>query len=627
MAREGRLVSTSAQVGSVTTFANPGKLDAVRSPRVRDLFTTYEQQVFARTHRLFLWLLPAQWIFALVIAAWWSPRGAAGSSPLTVAMGVGALLTLPAFAAIRWMPHHLGTRITVTLAQLGFSALLILLTGGRVETHFHIFGSMAFLALYRDWRVLPVATATIFIHHFVLGYFWPASIYCEPTASVWRSVEHAGWVLFENAVLFGACLISRREMAQFCHREDELRTLHGELELRVVERTRDLEAEMQARERTAAELQRNEEQHRNLIANVPIGIFKTTRSGKVIFANPYLLGLIGLPAEFDSMALSLADGQIFALADRNRLWTRLEQEKEVRGFAATFKRFDGSSFEVVINAQLKETPPGADLVCEGTLEDVTVRKRAECDLDTLHSQLVIASRQAGMAEVAAGVLHNVGNVLTSVNLIVHDVQDRLKTTRLSHLRRVVEILQREQPRLVEFLSADSSGRQLPDFLAKLDDHLTSENRQLLSDVEGLVRHFEHIREIIVTQQGSAQLFGVLETLTPTQLFEDALRLNAESLDRHGISLERVFEPTGHVQADRHKVLQILVNLLKNAKDALQAVKPGERVIRVRVAPASDTTVQLAVEDNGPGILEVNLTRIFQHGFTTKPTGHGFGLHS
>jgi signal transduction histidine kinase len=232
-----------------------------------------------------------------------------------------------------------------------------------------------------------------------------------------------------------------------------------------------------------------------------------------------------------------------------------------------------------------------------------------------------------MAEVATGVLHNVGNVLTSVNLIVHDVQDRLKTTRLSHLRRVVEVLQREQPRLAEFLTADGPGKQLPDFLAKLDDHLRTENQQLLTDVEGLVRHFEHIREIIVTQQGSAQLFGVIETLAPAQLFEDALRLNAESLERHGISLERVFEPVGQVKADRHKVLQILVNLLKNAKDALQVLKPGERRIRVQIARATDGLLGFSVEDNGPGIAPANLTRIFQHGFTTKQNGHGFGLHS
>lgn len=620
-------MSVSAEVGSIATFATPPRMKVAGSPRVRGMYEMYERQVFARTNRLFLWLMPVQWIFSIALAVWWSPLGATGTSPLAVAMGVGALLTGLAVAAIRWNPYHLGTRCTMAVAQLGFSALLIFLTGGRIETHFHVFGSMAFLALYRDWRVLPVATAVLAVHHFLLGYLWPAAVYCEPSASIWRSFEHAGWVVFENIVLVWSCLISRREMAQIVHREDELRTLHDELEHRVVERTRDLEAEMQARERTAAKLLETEQHHHQLTASVPIGIFETTRSGKVNFANPYLLGLIGLPADFDSTALSLADGQIFAAADRARLWAKLESDTEVRGFPATLKRFDGSHFEVVINARLKDAAAGEELACEGTLEDITDRKRAERDLHTLHSQLVIASRQAGMAEVASGVLHNVGNVLTSVNLIIHDVQDRLKTTRLSHLRRVVEILQREQPRLVEFLTTEAGGRQLPDFLGKLDDHLTSENRQLLSDVEGLVRHFEHIREIIVTQQGSAQLFGVLETLVPAQLFEDALRLNAESLDRHGISLERVFVPTGQVKADRHKVLQILVNLLKNAKDALQAVKPGERIIRVKVSPASETTIQLEVEDNGPGILPVNLTRIFQHGFTTKPTGHGFGLHS
>jgi PAS domain S-box-containing protein len=416
-------------------------------------------------------------------------------------------------------------------------------------------------------------------------------------------------------------------MAEICRGQQQNQQLLQQLERRVAERTHQLEAEVQERIRTARELELGEAQRRQLVATLPIGIFETTRSGKVLFANPYLVGLIGLPANFDFRMLAMNDGQIFPHDDRERFWSKLETDGEVRGFAATFRHFDGSPFEVVINARVKNKAAEGELVCEGTLEDVSVRKRAERELDALHSQLLIASRQAGMAEVATGVLHNVGNVLTSVNLIVHDVQDRLKTTRLTHLRRVVEILQREQPRLAEFLTADNAGRQLPDFLAKLDEHLTGENRQLLTDVEGLVRHFEHIREIIVTQQGSAQLFGVLENLNPAQLFEDALRLNAESLERHGVTLERVFDPVGMVKADRHKVLQILVNLLKNAKDALQVLKPGERRIRVSVTAAPEGLIALRVEDNGPGIAAANLRRIFQHGFTTKQSGHGFGLHS
>ncbi len=589
--------------------------------------TISERTVFARTNNVFRWLLPAQWVFALVTALCWSPLAVIGRSPVLEAFGLGALFTLPALALMRWQPYRLSTRCVVAVAQIGFSALLILLTGGRIETHFHVFGSMVFLALYRDWRVLPVATAAIVFHHGILGLWWPAVVYCDPGTSIWRTIEHGGWVLFENSVLVWSCLNSRREMAEICRRQDEHQHLLDDLEHRVAARTREVEAEMLARESTAAELRHSEQKHRHLVSSLPIGVFETSRSGAVHFANPYLLGLIGLPTNFDPTAINLADGRIFALADRERLWRKLDLDGEVRGFAATLNHFDGSPFEVLINARTKARAEGEEPICEGTIEDVTVRKRAERELETLHGQLLVASRQAGMAEVATGVLHNVGNVLTSVNLIVHDVQDRLKTTRLSHLHRVVEILQREKPRLGEFITSDPTGSQIPDFLAKLDDHLSSENRQLLTDVEGLVRHFEHIREIIVTQQGTSQLFGLLESLAPAQLFEDALRLNAESMERHGISLERLFEPVGLVQADRHKVLQILVNLIKNAKDALQVRKPGERLIEVRVTAVGEKHIALVVTDNGPGIPAANLKRIFQHGFTTKQSGHGFGLHS
>jgi len=621
-------MSDLAHVNVLPGLSNSMGRESAVHPRVETLLSNYEQEVFARTNRLFAWLLPAQWVFAVGLAGWLS-SGAAGSreSLVGVAIFAGALLTLPALGLIRVIPHNFYTRGSVAVAQVGFSALLILLTGGRIETHFHIFGSMAFLALYRDWRVLPVATVAVAIHLLVVGLWWPAAVHGDAFPTLWRTAEQGGWVLFENVVLIWSCLISRREMSEICRRQNENRQLLDELEHRVRDRTAALETEMQARERTARELLQNEQKHRELVASVPIGIFETTRSGKVHFANPHLLGLLGLPSTFDSTALTLSDGKIFPLAARQRMWERLEREHEVRGFPAMLQRLDGSSFEVVINARLKTTAPDAEPICEGTLEDVTVRKRAERELEILHGQLLVASRQAGMAEVATGVLHNVGNVLTSVNLTVHDVQDRLKTTRLSHLHRVVEILQREQPRLAEFLTQDPSGRQVPEFLAKLDSHLRSENEQLLADVEGLVRHFEHIREIIITQQGSAQLFGVLEILTPAQLLEDALRLNAESLERHGISLERTFDAGDLVKADRHKVLQILVNLLKNAKDALEAVKPGERVIRVRIRRNSESMVAFAVQDNGPGITPENLTRIFQHGFTTKPGGHGYGLHS
>ena len=155
-----------------------------------------------------------------------------------------------------------------------------------------------------------------------------------------------------------------------------------------------------------------------------------------------------------------------------------------------------------------------------------------------------------------------------------------------------------------------------------------ENERLRADVESLVQHFEHIRQIIVTQQSSARLCGLTENLTSTQLFEDALKLSADSLERHRNLLnEQNLGAGALVRADRHKVLQILVNLIKNAKDALLSHAAPSPRLRVRVESGGEGRVALIVEDNGPGISPEHLAKIFQHGFTTKPNGHGFGLHS
>lgn len=255
------------------------------------------------------------------------------------------------------------------------------------------------------------------------------------------------------------------------------------------------------------------------------------------------------------------------------------------------------------------------------------RLRAQREIERSHQLLLRASREAGMAEVANGVLHNVGNVLTSLNLIVQTAQERAAASRVSHLQRAVEMMQREAPRLGEFITNDPKGRELPAFLARLAEILSAENARLRADLGNLARHGEHIREIVVTQQGASHALGKIETLDPAQLFEDALRLNADSINRHGIRLERSFSAVGRVQADRHRVLQILVNLLHNAKDALMAVERAKRGIRVSITPGDAATVSLAVADNGVGIAPEVREKIFQHGFTTKPDGHGFGLHS
>jgi signal transduction histidine kinase len=138
---------------------------------------------------------------------------------------------------------------------------------------------------------------------------------------------------------------------------------------------------------------------------------------------------------------------------------------------------------------------------------------------------------------------------------------------------------------------------------------------------------QHIRQIVATQQSFARVFGVIESHQAERLIEEAIQLNAAMFERHGITLIREYAPAPPVLVDRHKVLQILINLLRNAKQSLREVDRANKEIRLTIAPAGEDKVCIRVGDNGTGIARENLTRIFQHGFTTKKDGHGFGLHS
>src|SRR5687768_8389789 len=387
-------------------------LDSRPQPEVTRLFTAYEQKVFAQTNRLFWWLLISQWAFAVFIAVVWSPLTWAGSDSslhphLLAAVGLGGLLVSLPLVLMRYVPYHAVTRHAVAVAQVGFSALLIHLTGGRIETHFHVFGSLAFLAVYRDWRVLITATLVVAIDHLLRGLWYPESVYGVPFATIWRTAEHAGWVIFEDVVLIWACFISRREMWEICRRQDAHQQLLDGLEQRVRERTSALQAEIVAREKTAQELIRSEERYRTLVANLPIGVFESTSDGQVLLANPYLLRLLGMPEDQDLTKLCMADGNIVPPADRERFWTKLRTDCEVHGFETTLRTINGDTLDVMMNARRREDR-GGTLTCEGTLEDVTARKRAARELEQVHQRFVTASRQAGMADVATGVLHNVG---------------------------------------------------------------------------------------------------------------------------------------------------------------------------------------------------------------------------
>jgi PAS domain S-box-containing protein len=263
----------------------------------------------------------------------------------------------------------------------------------------------------------------------------------------------------------------------------------------------------------------------------------------------------------------------------------------------------------------------------GISKDITALKRAEAKLEQVHKQLVDASRLAGMAEVATTVLHNVGNVLNSVNVSASLMVEKLRNSKSGNLGKAAALIQAHAADLPKFFVEDPKGRQLPGYLANVAEHLASEQNEMRRELSSLCANIEHIKEIVATQQAYAKLAGVLELLPAATLVEDALRLNAGAVERHHIQIIRQFSSVPPILVDKHKVLQILVNLIRNAKYALDDRGQEEKQMILRIAPGAAGTVEISVIDNGVGIPAENLTRIFAHGFTTRKGGHGFGLHS
>lgn len=263
----------------------------------------------------------------------------------------------------------------------------------------------------------------------------------------------------------------------------------------------------------------------------------------------------------------------------------------------------------------------------GIITDITEQRRAQAALDAAQRQLRDASRRAGMAEIATNVLHNVGNILNSVTVSASLMRQTLHKSRAQGLARAVEMINGHAADLGEFLTLDEKGRMLPGYLDAITQALMQEQKDMVAELENLTRSIDHIPDVVTTQQSYAGRPGMLEPSFIGELVEDALRINGETLSRDKITVVREFEQVPQTRLDRGRVLQILVNLIGNARDALAALPGSSRRMAVRVQVARGERLCVSVQDEGEGIPEENLLRIFAHGFTTRPKGHGFGLHS
>jgi len=365
------------------------------------------------------------------------------------------------------------------------------------------------------------------------------------------------------------------------------------------------------------------------LENIPDGVYFKDKNSRFIVVSKSKANRHGFPRPEDMIGKTDAD--LFSAAHARR--AREDEETVIRtgipivGKIEKITWPDGRTSWARSSKLPLRGQQGQIIGTFGLSQDVTAAKDMEAELEKANKDVMDASRMAGMAEVATGVLHNVGNVLNSLNVSATVISSGLRQSKVDSLARVSALLREHAGHLAEFLTDDPKGRLVPDFLESLARHGAEERMRLLEEINSLQANIDHIKEIVSMQQAYATMVGIVEPLDAAMLMEDAVRMNAGALVRHNVSLVRDYQPVPAVFAERGKVLQILVNVIRNAKYALDEGRAANRTITLRVEPGAPGSVRFVVRDNGVGIPRENLVRIFNHGFTTRAHGHGFGLHS
>lgn len=401
---------------------------------------------------------------------------------------------------------------------------------------------------------------------------------------------------------------------------DELKTLNQNLENRVKIRT--------------LELERNEAKTRAILDNIGEGIVTINSKGFIESINPMAEEIFNYSKQEIigvHSALLLADKTVEKFTD-----TTLYDD-EIDGFFRTRdhqqpaicqgKRADGSTFpmEFVVSSMALST--NNLRVC--IVRDISARKETEETLAKAQLQLVDAAHKSGMAEMATGVLHNIGNILNSVNLASEEIARIAVHSKVQGLIKANNMLSAHREDLADFITQDPKGKKLPDYYLKLGKILSQEISDISAEAKSLIEKTTMMKEVISTQQDYASAGFHVEKLSLNDLLEDAIKIQAPSLHKWGVKLQRKYTDTPACLGQKSKLLQVLTNLIKNAKEAMEDNDAHNKAkeLSIKAGILSEGLAYIKISDNGCGISKEQLSKIFNHGFTTKQEGHGFGLHS
>jgi len=552
------------------------------------IFAVKRARLHCQTDRMFFWLLLAQWLVAIVLACVltpWSYADGARSVHFHVKCAIvlgGVINSLP-IALIQTRPGWWGTRHAVAFSQMMWSALLIMITGGRIETHFHVFASLAFVAFYADWRVLVTATLAVTGDHLLRGVMWPDSVYGLANPEWWRFLEHATWVVLEDTVLVFGCLRTVRELRASAEHEARLEMTNATIERRVDERTRELGDSV--------------ERYRALVENTEAIPFELdARSGKMLYIAPQI-----------SRVLDLDAGEL-ARFDGDALWALIHVEDRPRVVAAlvSFARGKGRAGEPIdyrlvakggrisdVRTFLSDRAQNGTSI-RGVTLDVTKQKAME-------SELRQAQKLESVGRLAAGVAHEINTPIQFISDSVQFAHDA-----------IVDLLG-----LPEVDTATHAAGADPD-IAYL---VTELPRALRRAMEGTVRVSTIVR--------SMKTFAHRDTVNAAPVdLNDAIRSTvtiAASEYKYVAAVEVDCQPLPPVTCWVGEINQVVLNLLINAAHAIKEKGTSDGLGTIKISTRHDHgDVVVSVSDSGTGIPENIREHVFDPFFTTKPVGQGTG---
>jgi signal transduction histidine kinase len=552
--------------------------------------------------RVFLWLLVAQWAVAIVLALVLTPYSWTGTTReihfhVKAAVGFGFVMNSLPIALIVFRPGWWGTRHVVAVVQMMWSAMLIMITGGRIETHFHVFGSLAFLAFYRDWKVLVTATVAVSVDHLARGLAWPDSVYGVADPEWWRFLEHATWVAFEDVVLALGCVRGMAELARTAEREAKLENINAEIETVVATRT--------------AELQDAMLRYRSLVETtdaIPFEYEVATR--RVVYIAPQAARL--LDCNPDELS---ASGFFTALShpdDRTRVRTEVERfvaSGGAGGLVLDYRLITKSNRVIYARSFLSSTD---GRVVRGVMLDITKHKQLELELQQ-------AQKLESVGRLAAGVAHEINTpvqfVSDSLTFVREGVEDLMNVVNMHRESTSLVLAGRPSEKVARDAEAAEHDLDLPYLLEQFPQAL---DRALdgLDRVAGIVRSMKIFAHPDSKDMAAIDLnTAIASTLTI-----------ARNEYKYVADVTTSFATLPPVSCHAGEINQAILNIIVNAAHAIadrKGTSDRRGTITVTTHVDGDSAL-ISIGDTGNGVPYAIRDRIFEPFFTTKEVGRGTG---